>query len=42
MKNIKIKKFQNKKNKRKLVCLTSYSKNVAKLIDELYIVNLQD
>ena len=34
MKNIKIKKFQNKKNKKKLVCLTSYSKNVAKLIDE--------
>ncbi len=34
MKKYKIKKFQNKKNKTKLVCLTSYSKNVTKLIDD--------
>ena len=31
--NNKIKKFTNKKNKSKIVCLTAYSKNIAEIID---------
>ena len=31
---IKIKKFLNKKNKRKIVCLTSYSKSISKILDK--------
>ncbi|MFL2889472.1 MAG: 3-methyl-2-oxobutanoate hydroxymethyltransferase [Pelagibacteraceae bacterium] len=34
MKNLKIKKILGKKNKTKLVCLTSYSKNITKIIDK--------
>ena len=30
----KIKKFLNKKNKKKIVCLTSYSKSVSKILDK--------
>ncbi len=30
----KIKKFLNKKNKRKIVCLTSYSKSISKILDK--------
>ena len=31
---VKIKKFLNKKNKRKIVCLTSYSKSISKILDK--------
>ncbi len=31
---LKIKKFLNKKNKRKIVCLTSYSKSISKILDK--------
>ena len=31
---VKIKKFLNKKNKKKIVCLTSYSKSVSKILDK--------
>ena len=31
--NAKIKKILNKKNKTKIVCLTSYSKNIAQILD---------
>ena len=31
---IKIKKIQNKKSKKKIICLTSYSKNVAQILDK--------
>ena len=30
----KIKKFLNKKNKKKIVCLTSYSKSISKILDK--------
>ena len=32
--NKKIKKILNKKNKSKIVCLTAYSKNIAKILDK--------
>ena len=32
--NIKVKKFLNKKNKSKIICLTAYSKNVASILDK--------
>ena len=32
--NNKIKKILNKKKKSKIICLTSYSKNIAKLADK--------
>ena len=32
--NKKIKKILNKKNKKKIVCLTAYSKNQAKILDK--------
>ena len=32
--NLKIKKIISKKNKSKLVCLTAYSKNIAKILDK--------
>ena len=32
--NIKVKKFLNKKNKSKIICLTAYSKNVALILDK--------
>ena len=32
--NSKIKKILNKKNKSKIVCLTAYSKNIAKILDK--------
>ena len=32
--NKKIKKIINKKNKSKIVCLTAYSKNTAKILDK--------
>ena len=31
---VKIKKILSKKNKRKIICLTSYSKNIAKILDK--------
>ena len=31
---VKIKKFLNKKNKKKIVCLTSYSKSISKILDK--------
>ena len=31
---LKIKKIQNKKNKKKIICLTSYSKNTAQILDK--------
>ena len=31
---LKIKKFLNKKNKKKIVCLTSYSKSISKILDK--------
>ena len=32
--NLKIKKILNKKNKTKIICLTSYSKNIAEILDK--------
>ena len=32
--NKKIQKILNKKNKSKIVCLTAYSKNIAKILDK--------
>ena len=32
--NIKIKKILNKKNKSKIICLTTYSKSVASILDK--------
>ena len=34
MMNIKIKKILKKKNKSKIVCLTAYSKSIAKILDK--------
>ena len=31
---LKIKRFLNKKNKKKIVCLTSYSKSISKILDK--------
>jgi len=31
--NLKIKKILNKKNKTKIICLTSYSKNISEILD---------
>ena len=31
---LKIKKIYNKKNKKKIICLTSYSKNIAQILDK--------
>ena len=32
--NKKVKKFLNKKNRAKVICLTAYSKNVASILDK--------
>ena len=34
MSSLKIQKIQNKKNKKKIICLTSYSKNIAQILDK--------
>ena len=34
MTNSKIKAFLNKKNKKKITCLTAYSKNIAQILDK--------
>ena len=31
---LKIKKILEKKNKKKIICLTSYSKNIAQILDK--------
>ncbi len=38
--NIKIKKILSKKNKSKIVCLTSYSKNISEILDNLVDITL--
>ena len=32
--NLKIKKILSKKNKTKIICLTSYSKNISEILDK--------
>ena len=32
--NLKIKKILSKKNKSKIICLTSYSKNISEILDK--------
>jgi len=38
--NIKIKKILSKKNKSKIICLTSYSKNISEILDNLVDITL--
>ena len=38
--NIKIKKILIKKNKSKIICLTSYSKNISEILDNLVDITL--